>query len=162
MRRNQLKRLWWMTVFCLAAFLAAAGPAAGATPDFGVRTGLYPEQEDAFVGAEMLFGVGTDRRWFGNPNVEHVLRDGGDLTTFSFDFHYDFHGGAPYTLWAGAGPTLIHRDTARPGDDDTTDAGVNLLFGVGARQGDVRPYGQVKLVVAEDDNLAVFGVGARF
>jgi len=67
----------------------------------------------------------------------------------------------PYTVWVGAGPTVIHKDENEPGGRDTTDAGANLLMGVGANKGEVRPYGQLKLVFAEDSQ-AVLGVGVRF
>jgi len=128
---------------------------------FGVRGGTYSDAEKPFLGAEALFGVGATRHWFGNPNLEHAFADNGDLTTVSFDFHYDFPAGTPYTIWAGAGPTLIFRDRNTPGGVRGTDAGVNLVFGVGAKNGDVRPYGQMKVVVS-DDSEAVLGVGVRF
>ena len=40
-------------------------------------------------------------------------------------------------------------------------AGMNLVFGVGATKGDVRPYGQMKVVVS-NDTQAVLGAGIRF
>jgi len=134
---------------------------AHAKPDFGVRGGAYSDESDPFVGAEMLFGVGTSHNWFGNPNVEHAFADNGDLTTVSFDFHYDFHHTQDYTVWAGAGPTMLFRDRNSPGNDDRTDPGMNLVFGVGATKGEARPYGQMKVIVA-NDSAAVLGVGVRF
>lgn len=145
---------------CVLACVLSIAPVHAKT-DFGVRGGTYSDVDEPFLGAEALFGVGTAKHWFGNPNIEHAFVDDGNLTTVSFDFHYDFPTGEPYTLWAGAGPTLIFRDRNRPGNDDDTDAGVNLVFGVGAKQGDVRPYGQMKVVVS-DDSAAVLGVGVRF
>jgi len=134
---------------------------AHAKPDFGVRGGTYSEQSDPFLGAEMLFGVGTSRSWFGNPNVERAFADSGDLTAVSFDFHYDFHRAQDYTLWAGAGPTMLFRDRNSSGNSNSTDSGVNLVLGVGATKGDARPYGQMKVIVA-GDSAAVLGVGVRF
>lgn len=161
MTKNLVMRALLFASASLLAAVLVASPIQARTTDFGVRGGLYPDQEDPFLGAEALFGVGQSKRWFGNPNVEHVLADRGDLTTFSFDFHYDLPMSQPYTVWVGAGPTLIHRDDGGPGSTDTTDAGANLVMGVGAKQGEVRPYGQLKLVVA-DDSQAVLGVGVRF
>lgn len=129
--------------------------------DFGVRGGVDTDEEEPFVGGEVLFGIDSNQQWFGNPNVEHVFLDNGGLTMYSFDFHYDFPKGQSYTWWAGAGPTLVHQDTDVPSDSDSTDAGVNLLVGVGATQGKVRPYGQFKVVVA-DDTAAIAGLGIRF
>jgi hypothetical protein len=131
-----------------------------ARPDLGVRGGAYTDAEEPFLGAEALFGIGTTKRWFGNPNIEHAFVEEG-LTALSLDFHYDFPTGKPYTIWAGAGPTMIFRDRNVAGNDGETDAGMNLVFGVGATKGDVRPYGQMKLIVS-DDTQAVLGAGVRF
>lgn len=143
----------------LALLPLASRPAAAA--DVGVRGGAYTDEEQPFLGAEVLFGMSETPRWYGNPNVEHVFRDAGDLTAFSFDMHYDFPSGQPYTFWAGGGPTIIHRDQNGPGTEDTTDPGLNVLLGMGATKGEVRPYGQLKVVVA-DDSEASIGVGVRF
>ena len=154
-----VRALLFMTA-CVLALGLSSSPAQART-DFGVRGGAYSDVDEPFLGAEALFEVGTTKRWFGNPNLEHAFADNGDLTTVSFDFHYDFPSGRPYTVWAGAGPTLIFRDRSRPGNSGGTDPGVNLVFGVGAKKGDVRPYGQMKVIVSDDSEAAV-GVGVRF
>ncbi|HEU5180343.1 MAG TPA: hypothetical protein VFW45_06105 [Candidatus Polarisedimenticolia bacterium] len=146
-------------ILLLALICAPAVKAADV--DFGVRGGVDADEEQPFVGGEVLFSMDSNQQWFGNPNVEHVFLDNGGLTMYSMDFHYDFPQGQSYTWWAGAGPTLLHQDTDIPNDSDSTDAGVNLLVGVGATQGKVRPYGQFKVVVA-DDTSAIAGLGIRF
>jgi len=145
----------------LIAPLFMISPVQAGDVDFGVRGGVYPDEEQPFLGGEVLFGMDQTQHWYGNPNVEHVFMDNGGLTTYSFDFHYDFPKGESYTLWAGGGPTIIHRDFDVPADVDNTDPGVNLLFGVGGTEGKVRPYGQFKVIVA-DDPQAVAAVGIRF
>jgi hypothetical protein len=157
-RKRFVARALLFTTACALAGALSVTPGLAKT-DFGVRGGAYSDIEEPFLGAEALFGVGSSRQWFGNPNLEHAFADSGDLTTVSFDFHYDFPSGQPYTIWAGGGPTMIFRD--RTGASNTTDPGVNLLMGIGAKNGDVRPYGQVKVIVA-DDSEAVLGVGVRF
>ena len=144
---------------CVLAGAMGVSPAL-ARADFGVRGSAYTEEEEAFLGAEALFGIGGGS-WYANPNLEHAFIDDGDLNTASFDFHYDFKQGRDYTVWAGGGPTLIFKDGDAFRDDDDTDAGVNLLVGLGARQGEVRPYGQMKVIVA-DDTQAVLAAGIRF
>ena len=134
---------------------------SAADVDFGVRGGVDADEEQPFVGGEVLFGMDSNQQWFGNPNVEHVFLDDGGLTSYSFDFHYDFPRGQSYSWWAGAGPTLLHRDSDVSSQSDSNDAGVNLLVGVGATQGKVRPYGQFKVVVS-DDTAAIAGLGIRF
>lgn len=141
--------------------LLLAGGTTRAATDVGVRGGPYTDTEEPFIGAELLFNLDGDSPWYGNPNAEYVFVEDGGLATVSFDFHYDFAAGGRATVWAGAGPTLILTDRDRPGNDDDVDAGANLLFGVGAREGEVRPYGQVKLILA-DDSQAVLAFGVRF
>ena len=147
---------------CVLVVSTMVSPAQ-ARPDFGVRGGAYSDDngdEDAFLGAEALFTMGTGHHWYGNPNLEHTFVEEGDMNAASFDFHYDFTNSRPYTWWAGGGPTLIFREDDPSGNDDT-DAGVNLLIGLGDKKGEVRPYGQMKVVVA-DDTQAVLAAGVRF
>ncbi len=158
-RRNPVVRILLFASACAFATALSISPDL-ARPDFGVRGGAYADREDPFLGAEALFGLGGTKSWFGNPNLEHAFAESGDLTSVSFDFHYDFRTGQPYTIWAGAGPTMLFRDRNEAGVDDT-DAGVNLVLGFGAKKGDVRPYGQMKVIVA-DDTQAVLGAGVRF
>ncbi len=146
---------------CLISALLLFVPSPVRAADVGVRGGAYTDEDSPFLGAEVLFGMDQEKKWYGDPNVEHVFSDINDVTAFSMDFHYDFPSGQPYGIWAGAGPTLIHRDRSNEGLPDTNDAGLNLIMGVGAKKGTVRPYGQLKVVVA-DDSQAVLGVGVRF
>jgi len=161
MRKNPVLRSLLVASAVLFTSALAISPGQARTTDFGVRGGFYPDEDRPFLGAEALFDVSEKGRWFGNPNVEQVLVNSGDLTTVSFDFHYDFPSGSPYSFWAGAGPTLIHQDRERAGNGNTNDAGVNLVLGVGAKKGDARPYGQFKVVIA-DESQAVVGMGVRF
>jgi hypothetical protein len=158
-RRSMARVLLLACAWVIAGSLSISPSLA--RPDFGVRGGAYTDAEEPFLGAEALFGLGSTKHWFGNPNIEHAFIENGDLTAFSLDFHYDFPTGQPYTIWAGAGPTVIFNDRNVAGNDDQTDAGVNVVFGVGSTKGDVRPYGQMKVVVA-DDTQAVLGAGIRF
>jgi len=116
-------------------FLAA--PAAGV--DFGLRGGVYTDQSDPFAGVELLAQIGSSR-WYFNPNAEYVFVEYGDLVTAN---------------------ALIFRD--RPPRRDDTDAGVNLLAGVGfkPRGSSVRPYIQGKLILA-DETEGVIAFGIRF
>ena len=161
-RRTSFVRALLFASVCVVSGALSITPGQAKT-DYGVRGGAYSDAEGAFLGAEALFGVGASHRWFGNPNLEHAFSDAGgtDLTAVSFDFHYDFPSGQPYAFWAGAGPTLIFRERDAAGRSDETDAGLNLVMGIGERRGDVRPYGQMKIVLANDTE-AVLGIGVRF
>ena len=147
----------------LGALLLA--PQAAAQVDFGVRGGVYTDEEDPFAGVELL-GRFDGTRWYYNPNVEVVFVDNGDLITANADFHYDLPADTPFDVWLGGGGALIFRDRDTPrfgrDDDSETDGGINLLGGLGFnRGGDIRPYIQGKLLLS-DDSQAVVAFGLRF
>ena len=136
---------------------------AWADVDFGLRGGVYTDTEEPFIGGEILFPIGSS--FYLNPNLEYVLIDNGDLYTVNLDFHYDFWGDRNLAAWLGAGAALIRTELDPPrGRDrgvDETDFGVNLLAGIGAKRGTLRPYLQGKVILS-DDTEAVIAVGLRF
>ena len=158
----------------LAAVLVVAGAAALCPPparsdiDFGIRGGYYTDVEEFFLGLEALAQI-SDSRWFFNPNVEFVFVDPGDLWTLNLDVHYDFDTDDRDTyVWAGGGPAIIFTDRGdddRPfrddDDDDDTEAGLNLLAGIGWQLESVVPYLQGKIILA-DESEAVIALGVRF
>jgi hypothetical protein len=143
----------------LAACLAFVAAPAAAQVDFGVRAGGYLEDNDPFVGLELLTRMGTSD-WYFNPNVEFVFADERDKIAANLDFHYDFRTGQEYYLWAGAGAAVINTEGFR-GRDDETDAGLNLLGGIGWKVEGMTPYAQLKVVLSDDSEL-VAAVGIRF
>jgi hypothetical protein len=148
----------------LLAILGLALPGAARAFDFGLRGGVYLEDSDPFVGAELLFEIGSSS-WFFNPNIEAAFSDERDRFSGNFDFHYDFIKERDYYIWAGAGLALIHNDfdEGRPRDEDEDDdeIGANFLAGIGWRLPNLTPYAQLK-VVAADDAEVVAAVGVRF
>lgn len=156
--RSMLRRSRPLLVAAVLALGAGAAPAA-AQLDFGVRAGAYLEDADPFAGLELLTRMGSSD-WYFNPNVEFVFADERDRISGNFDFHYDFLVESDYYLWAGAGPAIIYTDGDR-GRDSETDAGLNLLGGIGWRLSGMTPYAQVKIVVSDDSEF-VAGVGIRF
>ena len=143
----------------LGIVLSAAGAPAAAQVDFGVRAGAYLEDADPFVGLELLTRMGSTE-WFFNPNVEFIFADERDGISGNFDFHYDFVTTGDYYVWAGGGLAIINTE-GPGGQDDETDAGANLLGGIGWRLRGVTPYAQLKVVLS-DDSEVVAGVGVRF
>jgi len=155
--RNRESRLFRGMLLGALALSFVAAPAA-AEIDFGVRVGAYLEAPDPFVGLELLTSLGSSG-WYFNPNVEFVFADENDKISGNFDFHYDFSTSGDYYLWAGGGPAIISTDTPSGGDE--TEAGVNLLGGVGWKRPTMTPYAQLKIVLS-DDSEVVAGVGVRF
>ncbi len=148
----------------LLTLLATPAPAR-AQVDFGVRGGVYSDDGDPFLGAELL-GNFHGTRWYYNPNVEVVFVDPGSLVTANADFHFDVPTNGPFDVWLGAGGALVFRDYGNDGrrhrDNSTTDPGLNLIAGLGFNpRGDVRPYIQGKLLLS-DDSQAVLAFGLRF
>jgi hypothetical protein len=134
---------------------------ASAEWDFGLRGGYYTDAEELFLGLEALTPIGDTSWWF-NPNVEFVFVDPGDLWTLNLDFHYDFDTDDRDTyLWAGGGPAVVFRDRGGPSDDDETDAGLNLLAGVGWQLEAIVPYLQGKILLSDDSEAAIV-LGVRF
>lgn len=150
----------------LLAATALLAPAASADDwDFGLRAGLYTEEPDPFIGVEALTQLGSSS-WFFNPNAEIILIDNGDAAGLNADFHYDFDVDLPVYMWAGGGPAILFQDRDLPrnarANEDDTDFGANLLFGIGFKtQGTWRPYAQAKVLIADEDE-AVLAVGVRF
>lgn len=153
---SQTQRWSW----ALVAIACILGPgAASAQWDLGVRGGVYTDESDAFVGLELLHRVGGDE-WFFNPNFEWVFVERGDLVTLNADFHYDLDIDEPVDVWVGGGPAILFNNRER--GDDETDAGLNLLAGVGFLPTEaVRPYVQGKILLS-DETQAVLAFGVRF
>jgi hypothetical protein len=104
----------------------------------------------------------VDQDLFLNPNVELVFADHANKATFNFDVHYDFARRSRAFFWLGTGLAVIYGDPDGSSDSET-DAGANILFGVGFREQGRRwiPYIQAKVLAADDSDF-VLGFGVRF
>jgi hypothetical protein len=158
MKRSHVWRRLWLAAGA-ALMLLLAAPPARAQVDFGVRAGAYLEHSDPFVGLELLTRLGNSDFYF-NPNVEATFGGERDKVSGNLDFHYDFRVDPRHYLWVGAGPAVIHTEAGR-GRSSSTDAGLDLLGGIGWRRPGMTPYAQLKIVIA-DDSQVVAGVGIRF
>ena len=159
--RSQAHRLVLAaSVLAATMVMMVAVPAPGrAGVDADVRAGVFTGADAVGVGAGVLTPIGDrNYRWYANPNAEIAV---GDRDQFSLngDFHYDIAHQRTTSVWLGAGPAIIVQDHS---GSSNTDLGMNLLAGMGKTRGNVRPYGQIKGVVAEDNGgVAVVG-GVRF
>lgn len=155
------KRTIGTCLLAVGLLAAVSGMPLRADVDGDVRAGAYTDAEGGMIGGGMLVDLEQSKHWFFNPNVELVFPDEGDLVTLNGDFHYDFANTNRVTYWVGAGPAVLFSDDDVGNDDNETDFGANVLAGLGAMRGDVRPFGQVKVTVA-DDSEAVLLFGIRF
>jgi hypothetical protein len=157
MERTQVRRFAPIIGVALAVTLALSNAAlAGIDPE--VRAGIYSGAEQVSLGGGLLMPVGHDNRWDFNPNVEATI-SGRDFVAVSGDVHYDFRASENTALWVGGGPAILW--TNRPGSDNNTDLGLNVLTGVGAKHGSMRPFAQLRGTVADENRIAIAG-GIRF
>jgi hypothetical protein len=132
---------------------------AQAAVDADLRAGVYPDADAVAVGAGVLTDVGRNSGWYFNPNVEVALGDRRDIVALSGDFHYDFNRDRNTSVWLGAGPAVLMTNHSVGADE--TDLGVNVLTGIGAKRGDVRPFAQLRGTMGEQNQVAIAG-GIRF
>ncbi|MBI1795794.1 MAG: hypothetical protein HY076_01110 [Candidatus Eisenbacteria bacterium] len=145
------------SIAVLGLVLALAVPArAAVAPE--VRAGVT--SGEVAIGGGLLMPVARQPSWEFNPNLEATVTGGSshDLVALNGDFHYDFPRGDNTAMWVGAGPALLWQDR---GSGRETDVGLNVLTGMGAKHGDVRPFAQVRGTMSNENRLAIAG-GVRF
>ena len=132
--------------------------------DFGVRAGRISDSGQNFVGAEMLFDLGSVNV---NPNFEYQLdTDDATVGTVNLDLTFDIARFSRVTPYVGAGVGLSYVD------DDfgsaRTDTLGNLIGGLSFDLDSLKPYAQVKYFRTLDDEEGgdnddlAFVVGLRF
>jgi hypothetical protein len=139
-------------LLCCAERAAADADVIG-----GLRLSYYTDAAEPAVGGELLFHVAPSTYF--NPNLEFVFKDD-SYVTFNLDFHYDLLKSRDTYVWAGAGLAILAVNPPGP-EGGHTDAGLNLLFGVGLRRRPVIPYFQAKVILKSETELSL-GVGLRF
>lgn len=156
---QSMKSLRFPVLLAITLLLAPAVLAA----DFGIRGGRYNDMEDEFVGAEMVFDVGSLNI---NPNIEYSLADDITAGSANLDVTFDLGNFSRVTPYVGAGVGLWYLDDDF--GDNTTDLLGNLIGGLQFDLDFLKPYAQVKyfrLLDNEDggneDDLA-FTIGLRF
>lgn len=139
--------------------LAAAAPAIAADPSFGIHAGVWTDDGEPLVGAELVLPL-DNPRWAIVPSVEYVPGDGVDRWIVNADGTYELDLDTKAEVWVGAGLAVLFTDHER--HDSDTNLGVNLLAGAGIdTSSGVFPYAQVKAVISEDSALALV-LGLRF
>lgn len=153
-----MKTMKVLTITILLAFASMPAFAQfGSEWDYGLRTGLYIDTGDPFIGVEAITPI-TGNLFF-NPNVEWVFVDGGDLATLNADVHYDLNLRTDYYVWVGAGLAGIYDNLS---GDSEFDIGANLLGGIGWQYGTWIPYAQAKVLVSDANDEVVGALGIRF
>ncbi|MFZ0389847.1 MAG: hypothetical protein WAN36_05260 [Calditrichia bacterium] len=126
---------------------------------FGLRTGIYSDPGDLFIGTELLTPI-NENIYF-NPNLEYVFIENGDYLTLNFDAHYDFDTNSNLYIWAGGGLGILYLNPDGPVDSQTA-LGLNMLFGLGLKtSGRLVPYVQGKAIISDNSDFSL-GLGIRF
>ena len=136
----------FMPVF---VFLALLSVPAAAQVRWGARVGIV--DGEPMIGGDVILKIASSLYF--NPGIE--LSGWG--FTANADAHYDFELTRDAALWVGAGIALLNEE------ERDLDAGVNLLAGLGKRNGRYIFYTQVKRTSpTEGDALNTLAVGMRF
>ncbi len=149
-------------LFSLLALSLVLTPAVLAA-DFGIRGGRYNDRGEEFVGAEVVFDIGSINV---NPNIEYSLEDDVTAGSANLDLTFDLGNFSRFTPYVGAGVGVQYVDD--DAGNDTTDLVGNLIGGVQFELDFLRPYAQVKYFRLIDDNGGdreddiAFTVGLRF
>ena len=154
-----MKSLRFLTLLAILTLLAPAVFAA----DFGIRAGRYDDLEEEFVGAELVFDIGSLNI---NPNIEYSLAEDITAGSANLDVTFDLGNFSRVTPYVGAGVGIWYVDT--DGGANNTDLLGNLIGGAQFDLDFLKPYAQVKYFRSIDDeedgggdDLA-FTVGLRF
>lgn len=159
MNGKHRQRIATVTVMLAIGGLLASSTPARAITDADVRAGVYSDEAGIGVGAGLLTDLGRHQQWYFNPNLEAAKGDRRDQLAVNADFHYDFRSDAAVSAYLGGGPALLWSQF--DGRDGETVPGMNLLGGVVRKRGEVRPFVQMKGVVADRSQVALVG-GIRF
>jgi hypothetical protein len=120
-----------------------------------LRGGYYQEAEDFFLGAGLNFNL---LFFTAVPNFEYVFVSGGDFYTINLDGYVTVLPLVAGSGWLGGGFVL---SSAKPsGGESDVSGGVNLLAGFGLDKIPLKPYAQLKYIIA-DNSQFVIGVGVR-
>jgi hypothetical protein len=152
------RRIAILALIAGAACTIGAG-AARAAVEGDVRGTVMTESNAVGIGGGVLAPLGTSDRWYFNPNLEVGFASRSKLISMNGDLHYDLQQNQDMSVWMGAGPAVLVND--REVGSSTTDLGLNVLTGIAGTSGSVRPFAQLKGVVADNKQIVLQG-GIRF
>ncbi len=148
-----------MTFALAVTVLVTLQSPARAETDVDLRAGFYTDADAFALGGGLLTAIGSHRGWYFNPNLELAMPDGGSVLSLNADVHYDFPSGGSLSPYLGAGPALVRFSPDR--GDASTDLGLNMFAGIAGMSSGVRPFLQLKGVVASGSEVSLMG-GIRF
>ena len=155
-RRTLLPRLLAPAV--LGAFIALSSAPAFAGPvGFNAFGGWYTDPSEFHLGAGARFGLTS---FTFNPNAEYLFVESGTSYTLNLDGTMTLMPLGVGSLYVGGGFGWITVDPEQ--GDSNTETGINVLGGFGLTAVPLKPYGQLKYVIIDGDDLKAFSFGVRF
>lgn len=148
--------------FCLliVALAVNSKSASGqqASTNVGARLGYNFQSDDAVLGLHLTVPISTKIEFY--PSIDLYVPDSGNKVGFNGDVKVLLPLRMGPHVYGGGGIGLINRNE---GDFANTDVGVNLLFGIESLVGWIHPFGEVRWMIYDDPQLAMFaGVNFRF
>jgi hypothetical protein len=149
------------TLILVALAFAASSASAQASTNAGARIAYNFQTDEAIVGASFTVPISTRIEFY--PSLELYLPDNGNKIGFNGDVKVYLPTRASYDLYAGGGLGIVNQNVS---GFSNSDVGINLLFGIGSRVSRVRPFGEVRLLIHDDNQLVMlaginFSMGAR-
>ena len=154
--RRTLPRLF-APVLLLALIALSSAQAFAGPVGFNAFGGWYTDPSQFHVGAGARFGLTS---FTFNPNIEYLFPESGSSYTLNLDGTMTVMPLGVGSLYVGGGFGWITVDPDQ--GESNTDTGINLLGGFGLNAIPLKPYGQLKYVIADGDDPVAFSFGVRF
>lgn len=145
-----------LVVVGLAANSTSAS--AQASTNVGARLGYNFHSDDAVLGLHLTVPISTRIEFY--PSIDLYVPDSGNQVGFNGDVKVLLPLRSGPHLYGGGGIGLVNRNE---GDFSNTDVGINLLFGIESLVGWIHPFGEARVMIYDDPQLALIaGVNFRF
>jgi len=130
---------------------------AAERPQVGAHIGYNFDFSEAVIGAQATFPVARQVDLY--PSFDFYTVSGGSLWAVNLDGRFKPPMRSAYaTLYVGAGLNIMHTSAAGFGNTDTH---LNLLAGLEARRGPMRPFGEARLILGNGSAFQIQG-GVNF
>ena len=143
----------------IASLVATSTSAfAQAGTHVGARLGYNFHSDDAVLGLNLTVPISTRIEFY--PSIDLYVPDSGNQVGFNGDVKVLLPLKSGPNIFGGGGIGLVNRNE---GTFSNTDVGINLLVGIESKVGWVHPFGEIRWMIYDDPQLALFaGVNFTF
>ena len=126
---------------------------AAERPQIGAHVGYNFDASQALIGAQASFPIVPQIDLY--PSFDFYTVSGGSLWALNFDARFRPRIASPYaTFYVGSGLNLSH---ASAGGFSNTDTNVNLFGGLAGRRGQMRPFGEARVILGNGSSFQIQG-----